>query len=216
MEARRAIALESNMTTTRKFLAAIFVVLVALGAITAAEASGASPGPDVTTTATVKGAHIGATNPGFTAEQTCPYEGWGWHFVLPGNQWEFVAITATFANAGAVSSPVVFHPTAKHAYLWTPGPDTLVGATATVAATHRPGQVPDAPVEFNLSHVCWDSTPFTTTTTTPQTTTTVPGVTTTTPGATTTVPGGTTTPEGVAPTTASAAPVVNAAPAFTG
>jgi hypothetical protein len=100
-----------------------------------------------TTTASLHTPHVGATNPGFQ-EGTCPEPPgeatWGWHFVLPGSSTEFVSIAATFEHAGTVTA-FVSHPTAKHAYVYTPGPDTLLGATATV----------DGPATtFNLSHVC--------------------------------------------------------------
>ena len=96
----------------------------------------------------LKGAHVGAMNPGFQTG-TCPDNPFndntfGWHFVLPGNSTTFVTLSATFQNAGTITQFLSF-PTGKHAYVWTPGPDTLLGATATV----------DGPqTEFNLSHVC--------------------------------------------------------------
>jgi hypothetical protein len=101
----------------------------------------------------LKDAHVGATNPGFETGE-CPDNPfndntWGWHFVLQGNSTTFVTLSATFQNAGTITQ-FLSHPDAKHAYVWTPGPDTLLGATATVDG-------PDT--EFNLSHVCPGTTP---------------------------------------------------------
>jgi Domain of unknown function (DUF5979) len=103
--------------------------------------------------ANLKPAHVGATNPGFQTG-SCPDNPfndntWGWHFVLPGNSTTFVSLSASFQNAGIITQFLSF-PTGKHAYVWTPGPDTLLGATAVV----------DGPeTEFNLSHVCTGTTP---------------------------------------------------------
>ncbi|HEV8296490.1 MAG TPA: hypothetical protein VGQ20_04310, partial [Acidimicrobiales bacterium] len=88
-------------------------------------------------TATLKPAHVGATNPGFT-EGDCPSAGWGWHFVLSGNFTDFVSVTATFLVDGqtevvnapdAATNSIVYD---KHAYLFTSGPGVLQSATATV------------------------------------------------------------------------------------
>ncbi len=98
--------------------------------------------------------HVGATNPGFT-QGTCPTpppgkEGWwGWHFVMPNNN-NFTSLSVTFQNAGTFSAdpfPGVFvaHPDNSHAYIWTPGPDTLLGGSATSDGSNE---------FFNLSHVC--------------------------------------------------------------
>lgn len=133
-----------------------------------------------TSTTTTKGAslhspHKGASNPGFT-EGDCPSVGYGWHFVLPGNDSAFVTITAHFDHAGIVTD-FESHPTSKHGYIYTPGPDTLLGAEATVTGSSQ---------RFVLSHVCTTTIPSTTTTTiSSTTTTTIPSTTTTT---TTTTP----------------------------
>lgn len=104
--------------------------------------------PALAATATLKDEHKGATNPGFEAG-TCPANpqgtgDWGWHFVLQGSDTDFNSISAQFQNAGTITD-FVSTPTAKHAYVFTPGPDTLIDATAEVTG-------PDT--EFNLSHVC--------------------------------------------------------------
>lgn len=100
-------------------------------------------------------AHVGATNPGFGAG-TCPtppagQEGWwGWHFIMPNNN-TFTSLTVTFASAGTFSaspfpgSVFVASPDNSHAYIWTPGPDTLLGGSATSDGSNT---------FFNLSHVC--------------------------------------------------------------
>jgi hypothetical protein len=165
----------SQTTGARARGAAILVgALVAVAACVLAAASTTAMAAGV---ATLHPAHIGATNPGFEGG-TCPASpiegGWGWHFVLPGNKTTFVTIQAEFENAGTVTA-FVSHPTAKHAYVYTPGPDTLLGATATVAGPAT---------RFNLSHVCSGSGTGTTTTTTGESTTTTgsEGSTTTTTG----------------------------------
>jgi len=106
------------------------------------------------TTVPLHQSQIGATNPGFTAG-VCPTppagkEGWwGWHFVMPNNN-NFTSLSVTFQNAGTFSAdpfPGVFvaHPDNSHAYIWTPGPDVLLGGSATSDGDNR---------FFNLSHVC--------------------------------------------------------------
>jgi len=153
-----------------------------------------------TTAATLNPDHIGATNPGFETEDCDPLPAgsWGWHFVLPGDATVFVTLTVTFQNAGVVTDFVSF-PTGKHAYVVTPGPDTLLAATATV----------DGPeTVFNLSHVCAGSTvPTTTTTEAPTTTTTEAPTTTTTEAPTTTTTEAPTTTTTEAPTTTATAAV---------
>jgi hypothetical protein len=106
-------------------------------------------------TVPLNNAHIGATNPGFSTGE-CPnppagQEGWyGWHFIMPGNN-NFTSLTVTFANAGTYSaSPFpgdvfVASPDNSHAYIWTPGPDTLLSGSATSDGDNK---------FFNLSHVC--------------------------------------------------------------
>jgi hypothetical protein len=109
--------------------------------------------------------HIGATNPGFNAGQcpTPPQAGWwGWHFIMPGNN-NFTSLSVTFQNAGTFSAPsfpgvFVAHPDNSHAYIWTPGPDTLLGGSATSSGDNA---------FFNLSHVCAGDTPTETPTPTP-------------------------------------------------
>ena len=134
--------------------------------------SGAESRPASTTSssgsASLHSPHQGASNPGFT-EGDCPSVGYGWHFVLPGNDSAFVTITARFDHAGTVTD-FESYPTSKHGYIYTPGPDTLLGAEATVTGTAE---------RFVLSHVCTPSTttttiPSTTTTTIPSTMTTIP------------------------------------------
>jgi hypothetical protein len=142
--------------------------------------------------------HVGATNPGFQSGE-CPSSAdgtWGWHFVLPGSDTDFVSISATFLHEGTVTS-FISQPTAKHAYVFTHQADTLLGATAMVEGPQT---------WFNLSHVCTGTheevdPPTTTippTTTAPTTTVKAP---TTTMAPTTTAP---TTTE--APTTTASAP----------
>ena len=112
--------------------------------------------------------HVGATNPGFQAD-SCPTppagkEGWwGWHFVMPNNN-NFTSLSVTFQNAGTFSadpfpgSAFVAHPDNSHAYVWTPGPDTLLGGSATSDGANE---------FFNLSHVCAGNTQTETPTPTP-------------------------------------------------
>lgn len=71
---------------------------------------------------------------------------WAWHFVLAG-QTEFVSLNAIFQDAGTITT-FVSHPDGSHACMWTPGPDTLVSATAVVEGSGN------LDLEFNLSHVC--------------------------------------------------------------
>ncbi len=100
-------------------------------------------------------AHVGATNPGFEIG-ACPVppagqEGWyGWHFIMPANN-NFTSLSVTFENAGTFSADpfpggvFVAHPDTNHAYIWTPGPDTLLTGSATSDGDNT---------FFNLSHVC--------------------------------------------------------------
>lgn len=93
---------------------------------------------------------IGSTNPGFTAG-TCPNsstgEEYGWAFVAPGAGTVIESLRVEFASAGAVT---FFVPgsTAAQAYMFTPGPDEIVRATATVS-----GPDPDQ-VTVELVFVC--------------------------------------------------------------
>ena len=158
-------------------------LLLVLGALSLGAATLAGPAAAVVPVynASLKAVHVGSTNPGFS-EGDCPSEGWGWHFVLPGNSSDFVFVKATFQNEGVVTS-FVSAPTGKHAYVYTSGPDTLLAAEAQVTGTED---------EFVLSHVCAGPA---VTTTVPEETTTVPEETTTVPEETTTVPEETTTTE---------------------
>ncbi|HEX2577531.1 MAG TPA: hypothetical protein VHK88_14360, partial [Aquihabitans sp.] len=116
-------------------------------------ATGGTPsGADPVYNATLKAAHVNSTNPGFE-EGDCPEEGWGWHFVTQGNDTTFLAIKAVFETAGPITE-FISHPNAKHAYVFTPGPDKLLSAVAEVSG-------PD--LTFNLSHVCGGPTVTTTT-----------------------------------------------------
>jgi hypothetical protein len=168
------------------------------------------PASAVTTIATLNPAHVGATNPGFESGDcdVLPDGSWGWHFVLPGNETTFVTLTVTFENAGVITEFVSF-PTGKHAYVATPGPDTLLSATATV----------DGPeTQFNLSHVCTGGTTTTTTTSTVVTTTTTEAPTTTTteaPTTTTTEAPTTTTTEATTTTTDAPTTTTTEAPTTT-
>ena len=143
-------------------------LLLVLGALSLGAATLAGPAAAVVPVynASLKAVHVGSTNPGFS-EGDCPSEGWGWHFVLPGNSSDFVFVKATFQNEGVVTS-FVSAPTGKHAYVYTSGPDTLLAAEAQVTGTED---------EFVLSHVCAGPA---VTTTVPEETTTVPEETTTT------------------------------------
>lgn len=95
----------------------------------------------------VKSAHINATNPGFSTG-ACPASPdnypYGWHFVITDTSSSFLAVNCTFKNAGVVTK-MVQSPTTKHAYVFTPTADTLLGAWAVV---NGPLTV------FPLSHVC--------------------------------------------------------------
>jgi hypothetical protein len=148
-------------------------------------------------TASLKAAHVGATNPGFT-EGECPSEGWGWHFVLPGDFTDFVSVTATFLVDGSTETVTAPDPATnsvvdgKHAYLFTSGPGVLTSATATVVLNEQGVELgKTVETTFNLSHVCSVETstvPDDPTTTVPESTTTVPESTTTVPESTTTIP----------------------------
>lgn len=168
--------------------AVIGLVIAAIGM--APHAAGAAPNWDPADNAFLHEAHKGAQNPGFkTGDCPTPPEGaagdWGWHFILPGSTTAFVTIDVDFESYGFHQHvPFVASPSTKHAYVFTPGPDTLLDARAFVDGTET---------EFVLSHVC-PGTTSTTTTTVPKTTTTVPETTTTVPETTTTtVPETTTT-----------------------
>ena len=82
--------------------------LLVLGALSLGAATLAGPAAAVTPVynASLKAVHVGSTNPGFS-EGECPSEGWGWHFILPGNTSEFVFVKATFQNEGVVTALTV-------------------------------------------------------------------------------------------------------------
>jgi hypothetical protein len=181
------------MRIVQHFLAVTAALFAALAAA-AVLGVGPTAADPIGTPATLHGAHVGATNPGFSTG-TCPSSAsgsWGWHFVLPDDDTTFVSISATFLHEGIVTS-FISQPTGKHAYVYTHQADTLLGATAMVDGSET---------SFNLSHVCAgvDETPPSTTvpsTTVPSTTapsTTVPS---------TTAPS-TTAPSTTAPSTSSA------------
>lgn len=162
------------------------------------------PGPAALTpgsgenTATVKAVHIGSTNPGFRQGE-CPSDGWGWHFVLPGNSTDFVQLNATFTRDGERVTLLAseYEPTEKHAYVYTDGPGwELAASEALVRGTER---------TYNLSHVCTGPDGEATTTAPSTTTTTVPDEpTTTTPGDTTSLTQGGITSTSIAETTTTA------------
>jgi hypothetical protein len=140
-------------STDRRRLARRLLPLSLLSAVLLAFFAGTAAVGGPTTTANLKEEHKGSTNPGFE-EGTCPANpfgtgDWGWHFVLPGNDTDFVSISAQFQNAGTITD-FVSDPTPKHAYVFTPGPDTLLDASAQVSGPQT---------EFNLSHVCPGTTP---------------------------------------------------------
>ena len=173
------------MRLIQHFLTAGAAALAALAAVVVLGA-GFDPAGATGTPATLHSDHVGATNPGFTTG-ACPSSSdgtWGWHFVLPDGDTDFLSISATFLHEGTVTS-FISQPTGKHAYVYTHQADTLLGATAMVEGTQT---------WFNLSHVCTGTTekvdpPTTTvapTTTMPPTTTVAP--TTTMPPTTTAAP----------------------------
>jgi hypothetical protein len=157
--------------------------LLVLGAMSSAGAA--------TTSATLNAGQVGSVGTNFT--QSCA-QGPGWIFVLPASSGDaFVSLSATFQTAGTVSGTVLANP--KFASVQVPLSDTLLSATA---------QVTNGPVgaTFNLTHVCGDGEPTTTTTVAPTTTTTeAPTTTTTTVAPTTTTTEAPTTTTTVAPTT---------------
>jgi len=200
--------MRGNRSIVRRIGAAALIAglaLVVFASVASAEEATPTDTPaavseDITTTATgsatLKSAHVGATNPGFSTgdcpSNTTDFAGdWGWHFVFQGSTTDFVTLTVTFdapphtdVSGGVDSNPAdnltisgnavgaggteafVSHPDAKHAYVFTPGPDyMLLSGSATTSGTG------DLDPEFNLSHVCTGTTP--TTTTAPPTTTTI-------------------------------------------
>ena len=95
--------------------------------------------------------HVGAENPKFS-RGACPTSSngylYGWHFILRGRETVFLKINCTFKYAKTVTE-MVNHPSNKHAYVFTPTPDTLLGAVARVNGSGR---------EIILSHICYPDT----------------------------------------------------------
>ncbi len=207
----------------RRMWTAVGLVATAIGLTACTGLTVSPPGPAALTPAggesiaTVKESHIGSTNPGFS-QGDCPSDGWGWHFVLPGNSTDFVQLTATFTGDRETVTLVAeeYEPTEKHAYVYTDGPGwELAASEALVTGSGR---------TYNLSHVCTGSDEEATTTIPIVTTTTLDGSTTTTPGdttsltlggVTTTEPDNTTTSEAGDTTTTGAAGTTTEAPSTT-
>lgn len=100
--------------------------------------------------ATLKDSQVNSTNPGF-APGTCPVGPYpyGWHFILPNigsTQSTFVSIQCTFLYAGVVSD-FIYGANPNQVFLYTPGPDTLLGCSAVVSGPQT---------TINLSHVCYN------------------------------------------------------------
>ncbi|GLW70802.1 hypothetical protein Kpho02_31010 [Kitasatospora phosalacinea] len=83
-------------------------------------------------------------------EKTCtgvPASQDGWHFVLPGNDADFVKLTVTFQPGGQqVVTSFPGNPAGKHAYVASEKGATLVSAVAEVQGGNQ--------TKFNLSHTC--------------------------------------------------------------
>ncbi|GLW56956.1 LPXTG cell wall anchor domain-containing protein [Kitasatospora phosalacinea] len=83
-------------------------------------------------------------------EKTCadiPATQDGWHFVLPGNDADFVTLTVTFQPGGQqVVTSFPGKPVGKHAYVASEKGATLVSAVAEVRGGSE--------AKFNLSHTC--------------------------------------------------------------
>lgn len=90
---------------------------------------------------------MGSVNPGFEAGD-CPASSdgylYGWHFVQTDTTTSFISINCTFQKAGQVTKMIQM-PSNKHAYVFTPTSDTILGAWAVVSGSQT---------EFLLSHVC--------------------------------------------------------------
>ncbi|MFE1318434.1 LPXTG cell wall anchor domain-containing protein [Kitasatospora phosalacinea] len=88
-------------------------------------------------------------------EKTCadiPATQDGWHFVLPGNDADFVKLTVTFQPGGEqVVTSFPGNPAGKHAYVASAKGATLVSAVAEVRGGSQ--------AKFNLSHTCPASAP---------------------------------------------------------
>jgi len=93
---------------------------------------------------------VGSVNPGFEAGD-CPASSdgylYGWHFVQRDTTTSFISINCTFQKAGQVTKMIQM-PSNKHAYVFTPTSDTILGAWAVVSGSQT---------EFLLSHVCHPS-----------------------------------------------------------
>jgi hypothetical protein len=85
-----------------------------------------------------------------------------WHFILPGNRYDFVTVIGRFADRRGTTTadflasapgpygdvPEQSRSAGKHAYLYAPAGSWLIGATATITGNGR------RPSEFVLSHTC--------------------------------------------------------------
>ena len=107
--------------------------------------------------------------PGFVASEPFDY----FHFVLDGNTYSFVELTAEF-DTGDVTVTTFGPPSDKHAYIKVPAGSTLENAYADITPDGD-GQ----PADFQLSHVCVGTPTTTTTSSAPVTTTSSAPVTTT-------------------------------------
>jgi hypothetical protein len=118
------------------------LAVVALPPLLSAPASAEEARPAV-----LHPAHVGAVNSTFPEHGQCPGDGWGWHFVVPGNG-NFVTLSVTFASAGTInmSGDDFGPPDDSHAYVTTPTDDTLLAGSATITGGNKD--------EFNLSHTC--------------------------------------------------------------
>ena len=101
--------MQGRRSVVRRLAAAAIVTGLAL--VVLASIAGADEGIEAVSptdvvaeaTANLNGAHVGATNPGFTTEgcpapaNTTNFAGtWAWHFVLPGSTSDFVTLTVVF------------------------------------------------------------------------------------------------------------------------
>ena len=208
---------QSRRQAVSGFLCLTTGLLSAFGAVagsaSAADAPAVFPNPGYDTY--LKASHRGVAAAAKDNESPCPDLSGvsgetAWHFVLDGNDHDFLTLDVAFTIEGsnvtlsgltpkAATDPTFDPalnfapaPTGKHAYVFTANTGTVRDAAAHV--------LPDAVLEtdFQLSHTCVGSG---TTTTTEGTTTTTEGTTTTTEGTTTTTEGTTTTTEGTTTTT---------------
>jgi len=143
--------------------------------------------------------------PGFVASEPFDY----FHFVLDGNAYSFVELTAEF-DTGDVTITTFGPPSDKHAYVKVPAGSVLENAYANITPDDD-GQ----PADFQLSHVCvgtpttstTSSAPVTTSSSAPVTTTSSAPVTTTSSAPVTTTSSAPVTTTSSAPVTTSSAPV---------